>query len=435
MKTILPPNWSWVKLGDVSKRIHYGYTASAQEKTVGPKLLRITDIQNGKVDWSEVPFCEITKEEVEKYLLKENDIVFARTGATVGKSFLIKGRIPKSVFASYLIRLQLLDKTLPAYIYLFFQSNNYWSQIKSNSAGIGQPNVNAQKLINLSIPLPPLPEQKKIVEKIEELFSGLDSGVSSLKKAKEQIRLYRQSVLSAAFSGKLTQEARGERLNGIQEAAKAAEPRVGYGNNLPDGWKWVKLEEVIDSMQYGTSDKAIGNETGIPVLRMGNIQDGKLDFTSLKYFDKSFTDLNKYLLDDGDVLFNRTNSAELVGKSAIYKKHLPKSIFASYLIRVKVTKNIYSPDFLNYYINSTFGRDFIKSVVSQNVGQANVNGTKLKGMLIPLCSLNQQTQIVEEIEKRFSEADNLEKAIDESLAKSETLRQSILKQAFEGRLV
>ena len=197
----------------------------------------------------------------------------------------------------------------------------------------------------------------------------------------------------------------------------------------------MKLVEVIDSMQYGTSDKATSSDKGIPVLRMGNIQDGKLDYSKLKYFDKKYEDLNKYLLEDGDLLFNRTNSAELVGKSALYKKYHPKSIFASYLIRVKVNKSIYSSEFLNYYINSSFGRDFIKSVVSQNVGQANVNGTKLRNMNVPLVRLIQQTQIVEEIEKRFSEADNLEKAIDDSLEKSEALRQSILKKAFEGQLV
>ncbi|MBK8945408.1 MAG: restriction endonuclease subunit S [Ignavibacteriae bacterium] len=130
MTKTLPPNWSLIKLGEISAKIHYDYTASSNITKVGLKLLRITDIQNGNVNWEIVLFCEIEYDELNKYLLKDNDIVFARTGATVGKSFLIKGKIPASVFASYLIRVQLKDNTCSNYIYLFFQSNNYWIQIK-----------------------------------------------------------------------------------------------------------------------------------------------------------------------------------------------------------------------------------------------------------------------------------------------------------------
>lgn len=261
------------------------------------------------------------------------------------------------------------------------------------------------------IPLPPLPEQQRIVAKIEELFSELDDGVASFKKAKEQIRNYRQSILNAAFSGKL------------------------IPGKYADDWEWVKLGEVIESLQYGTSDKATMNDEGVPVLRMGNIQDGKLDYSNLKYFPKEHADIKKYCLTDGDILFNRTNSAELVGKSAIYKEYFPKSIFASYLIRIRTKPEVYSSTLLNYFINSQYGRSFIKSVVSQNVGQANVNGTKLQSMPVPLIPFKQQLVIVSEIERRFSEADNLEKAMTEGLAKAETLKQSILKQAFEGRLL
>ncbi|HCY77689.1 MAG TPA: restriction endonuclease [Ignavibacteriales bacterium] len=416
----LPPKWSWVKLGDVCEIV---MGQSPPSSTYNTEEIGLPFFQ-GKAEFTELyPI-------VRKWCSKPNKIaepldILISVRAPVGSSNIanLKCCIGRGLAA---LRYPDCNK------YIFYYIRLSETELDKLGTGSTFKAISSTTLRNFEIPLPSLPEQKKIVEKIEELFSRLDDGVASLKKAKAQIRLYRQSVLASAFSGKLIN---GERLNGIQEVSKAAEPKVNYSIQLPNGWKWVKLGEVIDSMQYGTSDKAIGNETGIPVLRMGNIQDGKLDYSSLKYFDKSFEDLDKYLLEDGDILFNRTNSAELVGKSAIYKKHHPKSIFASYLIRVKVTKTIYSPEFLNYYINSSYGRDFIKSVVSQNVGQANVNGTKLKGMQIPLVPLNQQTQIVEEIEKRFSEADNLEKAIDESLVKSETLRQSILKQAFEGKLI
>jgi type I restriction enzyme S subunit len=437
MMNNLPPNWSWVKLGDVCK-VKGGFAFKSKEyKKEGVPLVRISNIEDMKISLEDCVYIQSDNEEkIKEFILHKGDILIALSGATTGK-YGIYNHDRKAFLNQRIGRLHFngSDKILPVFIYLYLEIIR--SKILQTAYGAAQPNISPSEISDFPIPLPPLPEQKKIVEKIEELFRGLDNGVASLKKAKAQLRLYRQSVLAFAFSGRLVGEVGSRQLAvGKIEMLKAAEPQVDYKNNgLPEGWKWVKLGDVIESIQYGTSDKANGSEKGIPVLRMGNIQDGKLDYSNLKYFDKNYEDLNKYILADGDLLFNRTNSAELVGKSALYKRYHPKSIFASYLIRVKVNKSIYSSEFLNYYINSSYGRAFIKSVVSQNVGQANVNGTKLKSMSVPMIPLNQQTQIVEEIEKRFSEADNLEKAIDDSLEKSEALRQSILKQAFKGRLI
>ncbi len=418
----LPPNWSRVKLGDIAKS--YKGKKPKRQNTEKNSIFCIpyVDIkafENRGIDnFTDGEKCT---------LCEPDEVLIVWDGARCG----LVGRGIKGAIGSTLAKIK-SDSHLNAFLFYFIKQ--YYKLINSNPKGVGIPHIEPISFWNLEIPVLPTSIQQKIVAKIEELFSKLDSGVTSLKKAKEQIKTYRQAVLASAFSGRLTRD----HLNPIQlryPISKAADPEIPYGKELPKGWRWVKLGEVIDSLQYGTSDKASNNENGIPVLRMGNIQEGKLDYSSLKYFDKSYKELSKYLLNDGDLLFNRTNSAELVGKTALYKKHYPKSIFASYLIRVKVNKSIYSSDFLNYYINSLFGKNYIKSVVSQNVGQANVNGTKLKNMEVPLISLSKQNQIVEEIEKRFSEADNLEKAIDDSIVKAETLRQSILKQAFEGKLV
>ena len=432
MPSNLPPNWSWVKLGDVGEVVAGGTPSTIVPEYFDGQIAWITpaDLTGYKNKYISRGRRNISKEGLKNSsarLIPKGSILFS-SRAPIGYVAISSNEISTNQGFKNLV---ITNKVNSEFVYYYLKSAKQLAE--KNASGTTFKEISSTNFAKLPIPLPPLPVQKKIVEKIEELFSGLDSGVASLKKAKEQIRLYRQSVLASAFSGKLLTPS-SERI-AQSEMLKAAEPKVEYSNQLPDGWKWVKLGDVIESMQYGTSDKAIGKETGIPVLRMGNIQDGKLDYSSLKYFEKDYKDLVKYLLEGGDLLFNRTNSAELVGKSAIYKKYFPKSIFASYLIRVKVNKSIYSSEFLNYYINSSFGREFIKSVVSQNVGQANVNGTKLKSMDVPLVPLTQQTQIVEEIEKRFSEADNLEKAIDDSLVKSETLRQSILKQAFEGKLV
>ena len=167
---------------------------------------------------------------------------------------------------------------------------------------------------------------------------------------------------------------------------------------------------------------------------MGNLQDGDLDFENLKYLPQDYPSLDDFVLEPGDVLFNRTNSAELVGKTAVYKSFHPKAVFASYLIRVKVFDG-YLANFLSFYINSVFGRQYIASVVSQQVGQANVNGTKLKNMSIPFPPLAEQHRIVDEVERRLSVVAEVEAAVNANLARAERLRQAILKRAFEGRLV
>jgi type I restriction enzyme S subunit len=199
----LPDGWLWTRVGEVADNIHYGYTESATEEKIGPKFLRITDIQNNEVNWDLVPYCRIDDEEKGKYLLKEGDLVFARTGATVGKSFLIAGKIPESVFASYLIRIIINNNINNRYVCCFFQSIDYWMQISEGKLGIGQPNVNAQVLSRIRFPLPSLAEQNKIVEEIERCFSVADEVERVVEQSLRQAQRLRQSILKKAFQGKL----------------------------------------------------------------------------------------------------------------------------------------------------------------------------------------------------------------------------------------
>ena len=166
----MPKGWVWTTVSDISKSILYGVSESA--KSTGKyKLLRITDIQNNQVDWDTVPFTNFDTNKVSSYILCNGDILFARTGATVGKSYLIKNLTQKAIYASYLIRVQTFNLVIPEYVKLFFESDYYWAQIELNSVGIGQPNVNGTILGSLNIPLPPLSEQKRIVIEIERWLS------------------------------------------------------------------------------------------------------------------------------------------------------------------------------------------------------------------------------------------------------------------------
>lgn len=178
-----------VDLGDLAESVEYGLNASAADAPVGPKFLRITDIQNGAVDWDAVPWCRADKRDIEKARLSSGDIVFARTGATTGKSFLLRGCPENAVYASYLIRVRLGPKADPRYVSHFFQTPSYWAQVSRTARGVAQPGVNGTKLRKLRIPLPSLAEQRRIADVLDhaealrarrrEALSTLDSLVEA----------------------------------------------------------------------------------------------------------------------------------------------------------------------------------------------------------------------------------------------------------------
>lgn len=171
----IPENWIWVQLGEIALDVHYGYTASADQSLNDVRLLRITDIQDNHVDWSTVPGCVIKETDIPKYLLEENDILIARTGGTIGKTYIVEDISIKAVFASYLIRIIPPQDVSARYLKLFLESPVYWEQLRAESKGTGQPNVNATSLSQLIVPLPPLAEQKRIVAKVDELFALCDN--------------------------------------------------------------------------------------------------------------------------------------------------------------------------------------------------------------------------------------------------------------------
>ena len=166
----IPENWCWCRWGDLSYSIQYGYNASAKDKG-RIKMVRISDIHENEVIWDSVPYCDIKEDEIKTYLLKENDILFARTGGTVGKSFLVKNIPCEAIYAGYLIRTHYNTKNLvPEFLKFFMESDLYWSQLREGTIATAQPNCNGQTLSKMMIPLPPLAEQKRIVAAIEKLL-------------------------------------------------------------------------------------------------------------------------------------------------------------------------------------------------------------------------------------------------------------------------
>lgn len=244
---VVPSSWVWTTVGEISQSILYGVSESA--KTQGTyRLLRITDIQDNKVNWDTVPFTDYENEKAEAYLLKDGDILFARTGATVGKSYLVNNLKEKAIYASYLIRVQTSHYVLPAFVKYFFESGFYWEQVLGNSVGIGQPNVNGTILSNLELPIPPIMEQKRIVKELGEWLSIIDKIEESKGRIQKVISLAKSKVLDLAIHGKLvpqdpTDEPATELLKRINPKAEITCDN-GHYQKLPDGWMITPMQTL-----------------------------------------------------------------------------------------------------------------------------------------------------------------------------------------------
>ena len=267
----LPENWCWARLGDISLKLHYGFTASAAPHG-NAKLLRITDIQNNRVMWPNVPFCTVTEKGLTDYGLHNRDIVIARTGGTIGKSYIVRNLDETSVFASYLIRVIPSELVSEEYLKIFMESPLYWQQLEDKSQGTGQPNVNGKALSNLILPLPTISEQHRIVEFVH----GITSEIEKLEHDEQKLAVLesefpermRAALLQAAMCGELTKRAVGDGdardlLAAIQREKKRlvkekklkrekplppiAAEEVPF--DIPENWCWCRLGSVTTYAQ------------------------------------------------------------------------------------------------------------------------------------------------------------------------------------------
>ena len=334
---------------------------------------------------------------VTDYLFDENILLVSEDGAnllarTYPIAFSVSGKVWVNNHAHVLRFPDFASQRFMAF---------YLNSIKLDPyvSGMAQPKLNQQSLNSIPVPVPPLPEQQRIVGILDEAFEGIATVKANAEKNLKNARALFESHLQSVLLNKK--------------------------------WKWKTLGDLCKGVEYGSSTKS-KKEGKVPVLRMGNIQDGQLDWEKLAYTDDK-DEIEKYLLKYNDVLFNRTNSPELVGKTAIYKGEMP-AIFAGYLIRIHRKEDLLDGDYLNYFLNSQVALDYGKTVVISSVNQANINGAKLKGYPIPAPSISEQMTIVKKLHGLQEETQRLESICQQKLAALEALKMSLLHQAFTGQL-
>ncbi|MBY3227511.1 restriction endonuclease subunit S [Rhizobium laguerreae] len=467
----VPGSWAAVRVSNVLLSSFYGPRFGADEYTAdGIPTIRTTDMTaDGRIVLLDPPRVAVPKDRLNDFRCRDGDLLVTRTGS-IGTMALFTGEI-LAIPSAYLIRLRFSQNVSPKYIHLVLRSPSGQNSLGLGTTKVAQPNINAKAIATIPFTLPPLPEQHRIVAKVDELMALCDQletarttreatrdrlaaaslarlntpdpetfaddahfafdALPALTARPDQIKQLRQTILNLAVRGKLVPqdpkdepaeellkriaEERDElvkskviRRDGLLDPVLATEHPFA----IPATWSWARIGDVVHFTQYGTSQKSHPSEKGVPVLTMGNVQDGRVVWSNEKRIPEDSSDLPDLYLRKYDLLYNRTNSAELVGKTGIYIGEDRKRTFASYLIRLRPSLRWSAPHFINLAMNtSVFRETQIVPLIKKQTGQANVNGSALKNMLVPLPPLAEQHRIIAKVDELTSLCDRLETSL------------------------
>lgn len=409
-------DWVEVVLGEVCK-INMGQ--SPPSSTYNTDKIGLPFFQ-GKAEFTELhPIVEKWCSEPTK-IAEPNDILLsvrAPVGATnVANQKCAIGRGLAAISYTY------------DYKYILFFLRLIEKKLDSQGTGTTFRAISGTVLKSQIIPLAPLPIQRAIVQKIENLFASLDKGIADLKTAQEQLKVYRQAVLKKAFEGGFTATADGKDAQSCVSTEK--------NNNLPEGWKWVKLGEVATKIGSGSTPQG-GQENyknkGIPLIRSMNIHFDYIKYDGLAYLDEQQAKkLDNVTVFEDDILLNITGAS--IGRVNVAPKQWNNARVNQHVSIIRLNKETYNSKFIKYYIQAPIIQEWI---ANENYGATRqaLSKSMIENILIPNITLAEQHAIVREIESRLSVCDKVEQEIALAIERSRNLRQSILKKAFEGRLL
>ncbi len=428
----LPDGWVWATLEEMSElnpRIDKQSIDDDLEVTFLP--MKNVEELSGKIDLSETKrFSELKKKSYTPF--RDGDILFAKVTPCMenGKITIAHGLKSGIGFGStefHVIRLS--EEQSSQFFFFYFLQQKFRQEAKRAMTGaVGLLRVPTDYMRKVPISLPPLPEQHRIAAKIEELFTGLNAGIDALHKTQSQLKRYRQSVLKAAFEGKLTEAWRTEHQGEI-------EPTALIASDLPNGWTWTTLEEVSE-LNPRIDKQSIDDDLEVTFLPMKNVEElsGKIDLSETKRFSelkkKSYTPFR-----DGDILFAKVTPCMENGKIAIAHDLTNGIGFGSTEFHVIRLPDGQSKQFFFFYFLQQKFRQEAKRAMTSGVGLLRVPTDYMRKVPIPLPPLLEQQAIVSEVESRLSVTDDVEKTVTAELKRAEQLRQSILKKAFSGELV
>lgn len=412
----LPEEWEIVQLGDLFT-IQQGKSLSQKQregKSPYP-FLRTANVYWGKLDLNKLDEMDFSTEDIQRLRLRPGDLLVCE-GGDIGRTAMWNGELEACFYQNHLHRLR---TERPDVVPQFFM---YWLQtaftLLNLYGGEGNrttiPNLSQSRLKSFTLPQPPVEEQRaiaRVLSTVRQAIEASEQVIAAMRELKRSLmkHLFTYGPVSVADAG----------------SVELKETEVG---NVPEKWDIVRLEDVIELADYGINNRA-DLEGATPVLRMNNLVGGKVDTSSLKYVTLPPKDLERYHLAKGDILFNRTNSLELVGKTAIFDLD-GDFVFASYLVRVKTQKDKLLPAYLNFYLNWETTQARLHGMATRGVSQSNISAGKLRTFQVPLPTLPEQ----EEIAKQILAVDSKLRVEQRRMAALNTMFESLLQQLMTAQL-
>jgi len=408
--TALPSGWASCALKTIAD-VQLGRQRSPKNHN-GPNMkpyLRAANVTWSGLALDDVKEMHFSPREAEAFRLRDGDILLSEASGSareVGKPALWHGELAHCCFQNTLLRVRSPHVSAP-YLLSFFKWLALSGQFARGSRGVGIHHLGAKALSEWSIPLAPRAEQDRIVAAIEEQFSRVDAGCVALESVAQKARRMRAATLSRLLS-----------------------------DSDGSAWPSTALGDVLISGRYGTSTKCSYDGDGMPVLRIPNVQSGSIDLTDLKFAADTRVDLTASAVAQDDILIIRTNgSRALIGRAAVVPAPPRPLAFASYLIQLRVNRELIDPQFLVATLGSPPARAEIEHLAATTAGQYNISLSKLRSLRVPIPPLRDQIAAIAEAQRQLSHATELEMTADRALRAATRLRTTILGSAFAGRLV
>jgi len=444
----LPKSWALETLGSLCEKSQYGWTTKADKAGDGVKFLRTTDITPGVVDWSSVPYCVEAPSDLEKYLIKDGDILISRTGS-IGVNYLVVKPEP-AVFASYLIRFRPKTSISTKYLKYYLQSPAYWRAINTGKKGIAVQNVNATMLSRIPVPVAPPDVQVEIVAELEKQFSRLDEAVANLQRVKANLKRYKASVLKDAVEGRLVPleadlarregrsfETGGQLLQRIFEERRAKwtgkgkfkEPMAQAAQiaiALPDGWTSATVDQ-LGNVQLGKMLDKQKHTAGVPYryLRNINVRWGTFDVSDVFEMNFEVDELERFSVRAGDVLVCEGGEP---ARSAVWRYKQLDMKYQKALHRVRFD-GAFLPDLLVIVLEHMAKSGALDELYGGSTIKHFTRETFVK-LVLPVPPIAEQARIVAEVDRHLTLARGVEAEVDANIKRAQALRQSTLARAF-----
>lgn len=406
----LPPNWMWAKLEDLGPILSGGTPKTSDPSNFDGDIpwitpADLTGYSQKTISRGRKNLAKRGLENSSARIIQERAVLFSSRApigyVAIAANALTTNQGFKSVAVS-----EEIDEN---FVYFYLRSAKHLAE--KNASGTTFREISGSRFAQLPVPVAPLNEQRRIVEKIETLFARLDKGEEALREVQTLLTRYRQSVLKAAVTGQLT-------------------------SSRVEDWHTVTLGPLLEDIRYGTAKKCHHDSEGVGVLRIPNVVSGEIDCKDLKFTELDEKEMSKLALRRGDLLMVRSNgSANLVARSVVVGEEAVGLAFAGYLIRLRVDQKRLLPDFLHLILESPIVRSKIERQARSTSGVHNINSGEVKAITFDLPPVDHQAEIVERFDEQMSKINALETWCETELARSKALRQSILKDAFAGRLV